>query len=93
MVEAEAQRIVAERGAFRADQFRHAGYPGAYEFGTARDLAREEGVFADFSAGANVAAALQLLSGPEAGGTIGVLMCDSGLKYLSTDLWDDPFTE
>ena len=54
---------------------------------TARALALEEGIFAGFSAGANVSAALNLLQGPEQGGTIGVLICDSGLKYLSTDLW------
>jgi len=53
----------------------------------ARRLASEEGIFAGFSSGANVAAALQLLRGPERGGTIVVLICDSGLKYLSTDLW------
>lgn len=54
---------------------------------TARALAAEEGIFAGFSAGANVAAALRLLEGPEKGGIIAVLICDSGLKYLSTDLW------
>ncbi|MBK8024232.1 MAG: cysteine synthase family protein [Chloroflexi bacterium] len=53
----------------------------------ARRLAREEGIFAGFSSGANVAAALHLLGGPLAGKTIAVLLCDSGLKYLSTDLW------
>lgn len=52
-------------------------------------LAREEGIFAGFSAGANVAAALQVLSGPERGGVVGVIICDSGLKYLSTGLWGD----
>lgn len=55
---------------------------------TARALAREEGIFAGYSAGANVAAALRLLHGPEAGGCVAVVICDSGLKYLSTDLWD-----
>ncbi len=54
---------------------------------TAQELAKTEGIFAGFSSGANVAAALELLAGPEAGGTIGVVICDSGLKYLSTDLW------
>lgn len=54
---------------------------------TARRLAREEGLFAGFSSGANVAAALQLLAGPCRGGVVAVLLCDSGLKYLSTDLW------
>lgn len=183
-VEAAAQRVCAERGAFRADQFRHRGNRRAHEFGTgpelwtqcggrldafcdfagsggtlagvsaalkardprvrcyaveplgaavlageaatrpahpiqgggysmaplaqldgvvldgflqvsgdearatARRLAREEGVFAGFSSGANVAAALQLLDGPLRGGTVAVVVCDSGLKYLSTDLWD-----
>jgi cysteine synthase A len=55
---------------------------------TARRLAKEEGLFAGFSAGANVAAALQLLTSTHQGQTIAVLLCDSGLKYLSTDLWD-----
>lgn len=51
-----------------------------------RRLAREEGIFAGFSSGANVAAALKLLEQGEEG-TIVCLLCDSGLKYLSTDLW------
>jgi cysteine synthase len=53
-----------------------------------RRLAREEGVFAGFSSGAVVAAALGLLEGPHAGGTVAVVLADSGLKYLSTDLWE-----
>ncbi len=52
-----------------------------------RRLAREEGLFSGFSAGANVAAAMQLLATTHAGQTIAVLLSDSGLKYLSTDLW------
>jgi len=54
----------------------------------ARRLAREEGVFAGFSSGANVAAALHLLGTTLPGKTIAVMLCDSGLKYLSTDLWE-----
>ena len=54
---------------------------------TTRRLAREEGIFAGFSSGANVTAALQLLRTSQAGKTIAVLLNDSGLKYLSTDLW------
>jgi cysteine synthase A len=54
---------------------------------TARRLASEEGLFAGFSSGANVAAALRLLRTSHRGQTIAVLLCDSGLKYLSTDLW------
>jgi cysteine synthase A len=53
----------------------------------ARRLAKEEGVFAGYSSGANVAAALHLLESSCRGGSIAVLLCDSGLKYLSTDLW------
>jgi len=52
-----------------------------------RRLAREEGIFAGFSSGANVAAAMQLLKSEHQGKTIVVLLPDSGLKYLSTDLW------
>ena len=52
-----------------------------------RRLAKEEGIFAGFSSGTNVAAALQLLKSDCRGKTIAVLLCDSGLKYLSTDLW------
>ncbi|MDU8913577.1 cysteine synthase family protein [Aestuariicoccus sp. MJ-SS9] len=182
-VEAEAQRICAARGAFRADQFAHPGNPQAHENGTgpeiwdqsggtvtafcdfvgsggtlagvaraltphgvrcyavepegaaalagatvtapdhpiqgggyamgdlahladvplaghltvsgdaardmARLLARREGIFGGFSAGANLAGAVQLLQGLERGGTLAIVICDSGLKYLSTDLWED----
>jgi len=55
----------------------------------ARRLAKEEGIFAGFSSGANVAAAMQLLQTDFKGQTAVVLICDSGLKYLSTDLWDN----
>ena len=53
----------------------------------ARRLAKEEGIFAGFSSGANVAAAMQLPKTTCRGKTIAVLLPDSGLKYLSTDLW------
>ena len=52
-----------------------------------RRLAKEEGIFSGFSSGANVAAAMQLLRDQHKGQTIAVLLPDSGLKYLSTDLW------
>ena len=55
----------------------------------ARRLAAEEGIFAGFSTGANLAAALRLLEGPHRDQTVVALACDSGLKYLSTDLWLD----
>ena len=53
----------------------------------ARFLAAEEGVFAGFTTGAHLAAAWSLLEGPERRATIAFLVCDSGLKYLSTDLY------
>ncbi|WP_373354948.1 PLP-dependent cysteine synthase family protein [Pseudoroseicyclus sp. CXY001] len=62
---------------------------GAEAKAAARALAREEGIFGGYSAGANLAAALKLLAGPEKGGRIGIVICDSGLKYLSTDLWEE----
>lgn len=54
-----------------------------------RRLAKEEGIFSGFSSGANVACALKLLEGECRGKTVAVMICDSGLKYLSTDLWSD----
>ena len=53
----------------------------------ARRLAREEGLFAGTSSGANVVAAIEIgrRLGPDA--TVVTLMADSGLKYLSTDVY------
>ena len=42
-----------------------------------RRLAKEEGIFAGFSSGANLAAALQLLRTRHRGGRIAILLCDS----------------
>ncbi len=56
----------------------------------ARRLAREEGLFCGFSSGANLGTALRLLETSARGKTIVVLLNDSGLKYLSTDLWQSP---
>jgi len=52
-----------------------------------RRLAREEGLFAGTSSGANVVAAIEVGTrlGPAA--TVVTLMADSGLKYLSTDVY------
>lgn len=54
---------------------------------TARLLARTEGILGGYSTGANVAAAIQLLRGDEAGKVVAVLASDSGMKYLSTGLY------
>jgi cysteine synthase A len=53
----------------------------------ARRLVREEAMFAGTSSGANVIAALEVGErlGPDA--TVVTLMCDSGLKYSSTDVF------
>lgn len=171
LVDAAAQRITKDRGAFRADQFTRGGNPKSHETGTApeiwaqsggrvtafcdfmgsggtvggaarffgpkgvkcyavepdfpehpiqgggysigdldhlkdvdlagtvtvsgkdasdcaRLLARREGIFGGYSAGANLAAAVKLLQGPEIGGGVAFVVCDSGLKYLTTDLWN-----
>ncbi len=54
---------------------------------TTRLLASREGIFAGYSSGANVWAALQIAKDCEPG-TIIVTVCpDTGLKYLSTDLF------
>ena len=63
------------------------GVSGEAARAAARTLARQEGIFGGYSAGANLAAALELLRGPARGGVVAILVCDSGLKYLSTDLW------
>ncbi len=53
----------------------------------ARRLAREEAVFAGTSSGANVVAALRLAERLGPGAKVFTLMGDSGLKYLSTDVY------
>jgi cysteine synthase A len=49
---------------------------------TALRLAREEGLFAGTSTGANVIAALRLAEHLGPGATIVTIMCDTGMKYL-----------
>jgi cysteine synthase A len=53
----------------------------------ARRLAREEGLFAGTSSGANVVAAIQVAERLGLGAKVVTLMADSGLKYLSTDVY------
>jgi cysteine synthase A len=50
-------------------------------------LAREEALFGGTSTGANVIAALRVAEELGPGATIVTLMCDSGIKYLSTELY------
>jgi cysteine synthase A len=53
----------------------------------ARRLAREEGLFAGTSSGANVVAAIQVARRLGPGSKVVTLMADSGLKYLNTDVY------
>lgn len=53
----------------------------------ARRLAREEGIFAGTSTGANVVAALRVAERLGAGATVVTIAVDSGLRYLSTDVY------
>jgi len=53
----------------------------------ARRLAREEALFGGTSSGANVVAAMQVAERLGPGATVVTLMVDSGLKYLSTDVY------
>jgi cysteine synthase A len=56
----------------------------------ARRLAREEGLFAGTSSGANVIAAIRVGMELGPGAHVVTLMVDSGLKYLSTDIYRRP---
>lgn len=57
-------------------------------FNMARRLAKEEGILCGVSSGANVAAALEVAQRPEnKGKTIVTVICDTGERYLSTDLF------
>ena len=53
----------------------------------ARRLAREEGLFAGTSSGANIVAALRVAERLGPGAKVVTLMADSGLKYLSADVF------
>ena len=55
---------------------------------TARDLAREEGVFVGISAGANVFAARQVAARLKPGQNVVTILCDTGERYLSTNIFD-----
>ncbi len=56
----------------------------------ARRLAREEGLFAGTSSGANVVGAIRAGQRMGPGASVATLLVDSGLKYLSTDVYRRP---
>lgn len=53
----------------------------------ARRLAREEGLFAGTSSGANIVAAIRVAERLRPDATVATILCDSGLRYLSTELY------
>jgi cysteine synthase A len=53
----------------------------------ARRLAQEEGIFAGTSSGANVVAALRVAQRLVSRATVITIVVDSGLRYLSTDVF------
>ena len=53
----------------------------------ARRLAREEAIFAGTSTGANIVAALRVAKRLGAEATVATIIVDSGLRYLSTDVF------
>lgn len=61
--------------------------PTAEAMAMARRLAREEGIFAGTSTGANLVAALAVAQRLGAKATVATIAVDSGLRYLSGDLF------
>jgi cysteine synthase A len=61
--------------------------PAAEAEAMARRLAREEGLFAGTSSGANVLAAIRIAERLGPSQTVVTLLVDSGLKYLSTSVY------
>ena len=55
----------------------------------ARRLAQEEGIFAGISSGLNIVAAVQLAKELGPGHTVVTVACDSGMKYLAGDLYEN----
>jgi cysteine synthase A len=56
---------------------------------TARELARQEGIFVGTSAGATLAAALDVAKSAPEGASIVAMLPDTGERYLSTPLFGD----
>ncbi|MDO9208376.1 MAG: cysteine synthase A [Sulfuricurvum sp.] len=60
-------------------------------FEASREIAKKEGLLVGISSGANVAAARKIAARPEnKGKTIVTILCDTGERYLSTELYEFP---
>jgi cysteine synthase B len=70
------------------DDFARVSTGAAYSM--ARRLAREEGIYAGISSGANVAAALALAETLPAGSVVVTVLCDGGSRYVSDSFWGEP---
>ena len=58
-------------------------------FATAKKLAKQEGILAGISSGANVWAAMEIAGKLGQGKNVITIICDTGERYLSTPLADD----
>lgn len=67
------------------DEIMQVSNKDSYE--TSRKLAQEEGILCGISSGGNVWAALQVAKKAGKGKTIVVIICDTGERYLSTELF------
>ena len=72
-----------------ADENRAASTEAAYAM--VKRLAREMGLLVGVSAGANVAAALEVAAGLQ-DGTVVTVLCDNADKYLSERFWEETET-
>ncbi|MDR1962719.1 MAG: cysteine synthase family protein [Planctomycetaceae bacterium] len=53
-----------------------------------RELAKKQGLFVGISSGANVLAAVKLAETLTSDDVVVTILCDSGFRYLSDELWD-----
>ncbi|MHA1715602.1 MAG: cysteine synthase A [Promethearchaeota archaeon] len=67
------------------DEVRTVSFDDAIQM--SRRLAREEGIFVGISAGANVHVALEVVKEFNENDNIVTILCDTGERYLSTQLW------